>query len=628
MINYIPRIYDDELFYSFVARYSEISGDTNLKNILKDFFGSKTITPYVQFPCNISKFCSSVFEDLNLNADIIISGHTMFPIYEPFLTTSRKKEILEDMKFSNGQRIGFLLGIQAGAIFSTKELKYCPLCVREDVNSSGEAYFHRGHQVDGILVCHKHGCKIKTYTYGKDNYISRLKYISLNPKYTDKDVNYYNEQQSAILLKIAKAAFLLLKNSNNQYEINIINKKYKVLLKQKGLLTISREIRQDKTVRFFKMYYGDEILNIMNLNFNVDSDSSWIRNILRNNKRIINPIKHIMLILFLCDNMNTFLKKPEDEYEYFGNGPWPCLNPVSDHYREKVIKNVKITADYKTRLPIGTFNCSCGFKYSRKGPDNHNEHIYEIGRIKCFGHVWESQLLSIACAGSKSVREICRIMRCDAKTVKKYIDKIENGYIKISDSVKKDYDISNFQNKRLLKYRNNLISFIKENSDLTRTEIRRIAQKEYTWLYRNDKEWLFENLPQKTYRVKMNRNKVEWEPRDNEVLILIKNAYNDIVNSNKPIRITKSRLGNVAGISSLIYNKKSKLPKTQKFISNMVESIDKFHIRKVNYIYNNLIKQQGYVRKWQILKQVARNPSVSVKFYIDECFRVKKDKLT
>ncbi|MBU3198169.1 hypothetical protein KPL48_02545 [Clostridium estertheticum] len=31
-----------------------------------------------------------------------------------------------------------------------------------------------------------------------------------------------------------------------------------------------------------------------------------------------------------------------------------------------VVKNLKITDDYKTRLPVGTFSCGRGFVYSRK----------------------------------------------------------------------------------------------------------------------------------------------------------------------------------------------------------------------------------------------------------------------
>ena len=35
-------------------------------------------------------------------------------------------------------------------------LKYCPLCVQEDRDKYGEAYWHRKHQIRNMLVCPKH----------------------------------------------------------------------------------------------------------------------------------------------------------------------------------------------------------------------------------------------------------------------------------------------------------------------------------------------------------------------------------------------------------------------------------------------------------------------------------------
>jgi hypothetical protein len=37
-------------------------------------------------------------------------------------------------------------------------LKFCPDCVRQDINNFGEAYWHRMHQVPGIFICLPHNC--------------------------------------------------------------------------------------------------------------------------------------------------------------------------------------------------------------------------------------------------------------------------------------------------------------------------------------------------------------------------------------------------------------------------------------------------------------------------------------
>ena len=39
-------------------------------------------------------------------------------------------------------------------------LRYCPLCLQEDIEKYGEAYWHRAHQIWVMDKCHKHGCNL------------------------------------------------------------------------------------------------------------------------------------------------------------------------------------------------------------------------------------------------------------------------------------------------------------------------------------------------------------------------------------------------------------------------------------------------------------------------------------
>ena len=56
------------------------------------------------------------------------------------------------------------------------------------------------------------------------------------------------------------------------------------------------------------------------------------------------------------------------EYEPFGQGPWLCLNPIAEHYQQAVIYEMDVHIQPRTKLPVGTFRCSCGYIYTRKGP--------------------------------------------------------------------------------------------------------------------------------------------------------------------------------------------------------------------------------------------------------------------
>ena len=39
-----------------------------------------------------------------------------------------------------------------------KELKSCPLCMEENIDTYGTTYWHLEHQITGVLSCPKHKC--------------------------------------------------------------------------------------------------------------------------------------------------------------------------------------------------------------------------------------------------------------------------------------------------------------------------------------------------------------------------------------------------------------------------------------------------------------------------------------
>lgn len=143
----------------------------------------------------------------------------------------------------------------------------------------------------------------------------------------------------------------------------------------------------------------------------------------RNVKRHVHPFRYLLFLYFLELDIENFFQVGEDVGS-FGKGPWPCLNKAADHYKQLVIHHVTITRDYKSVNPIGTFECSCGFIYARKGPDQLREDKYRIGRVKAFGDTWNEKLQALADNNKNlSIRAIAEMLGVDSKTVTKYLSK-------------------------------------------------------------------------------------------------------------------------------------------------------------------------------------------------------------
>lgn len=597
MIHFFTDPYKDELIYSAIARYHYYTGNLDCKDTLEELFGKRTVIPSLE----IGSYLDVLAQNLgsNYNADSIIQNHTIYPFYSPFLPKDRKEELLEEIKHSDGSGLYTKLGMVAGSICKKEGIYYCPCCAKKDIDDYGEAYIHREHQLQGVFICPQDGAELKKYSVDKTN-SSRIEFIRLDKKLLDlRDIRAIDDKNYDKLYKISRDAYYLLQADLEDVSKDMILEKYKNMLYGKGLTTTSKRVKQRKLYEEFIGFYGEEFLKYMESSIDNDDEYNWLRVITRDLSRTVHPIRHVLMINFLCGDMETFLKDIKTKFNPFGDGPWPCLNRASDHYRRNKVRDLKITEDYKTRVPVGTFTCECGFVYSRRGPDKSYDDRYKVGRIKSFGVVWENKLREYLKEEKYGLRELARLMNCDPKTILKFKDIFSQEGIKNDKPIEEKEQSNNF----IEEYKNNLLQCIESNPQATRTEIRELCKKEYTYLYRQDKEWLYSNLPEKT--VKINENRVvDWDVRDDEILKKVKNAYIELLNDDNPIRISKSSIGKVSGVIAALEKNLDKLPKTKAYLDKVIETTEEFQVRRCKNIIDEKTKNDEEIKLWE-LKRAA-----------------------
>lgn len=599
--------YDDELLYSAIARYHNCWSIQSYKEVLKNLFGSDSIVPTIGFPCHLDYFAKQFTDKRYADNYYFLFKHTLLPIYIPFLTEARRNKVIDDMKYSDGKGIYTILGLTAGGICKKDGLFYCPLCLNADLETYGEAYFHRIHQIQGVEVCPEHGCLLKKYPIDR-RLVSRLQFIRLDYKKADCNAVYEsNEMLSNQLLLVSKSVKYILNSNLLNYNISKVFDKYIVLLKQKQLLTIKGVVKQRQLYEEFKRYYNNDLLERLQSNFQESNESSWLKSITRKQRKIIHPIRHILFIQFLCGSVEEFFEGSFD-YKPFGRGPWLCLNPAAEHYMERIVNDCIITSDYDTRNPVGTFSCSCGFVYSRKGPDKTKEDELKIGRVKKYGDLWENKLKSLTIEKKYSLRGLAKLMKCDPKTIVKYAKKngvlhLINTSMKPSKSNTSTY-VSNCGDNYLTKYSEDCLNLMELHPKLSRSELRDLLKKQYAWFYRNDKQWLENNLPKSLpmRNIDCNSSRVNWEKRDAILLHQMEEAYSMLLNYTKPVRITKSVLGKMLGKSALLDKYLNKLPNTEKYLKRIIETIEDFQIRRVNLVCERLYAEKGFLTKWEIIR--------------------------
>lgn len=90
---------------------------------------------------------------------------------------------------------------------------------------------------------------------------------------------------------------------------------------------------------------------------------------------------------------------------------------------------------------------------------------------------------------------------------------------------------------------------------------------------------MFSNLSHKTNSVKDN-NRGIWDKRDIEHLALIKDRYEELIIKAVPIRVTKLNIGKTIRILAALEKNLSKLPKTEKYLKEILEVVEEFQLRR------------------------------------------------
>ncbi len=152
----VPNVitpYPDELLCSWVHRLAKRNA-TTMPYFRQFYMGYKEKQSY--------KILMDVREGFDVLCKKLGAEDRMKDIY---LATSTFR--LESIVMQPGQQTRYInsvfrkrdrLNTAGSSLFDT--VKICPECVQEDKGTYGEAYIHRAHNLSGVCVCYKHGCRL------------------------------------------------------------------------------------------------------------------------------------------------------------------------------------------------------------------------------------------------------------------------------------------------------------------------------------------------------------------------------------------------------------------------------------------------------------------------------------
>ncbi|MGD2199963.1 TnsD family transposase [Lysinibacillus fusiformis] len=596
MLAFFPSIFKDELFYSVLARYHKRSGNLSNKDSTLDLFGKKKSYIIPDLTTDLEIIFEKVNPFLSSSIDEWINYHTLYNYYTNFTSKKIKQSVRDTMLKGGGNNsLHYSTGQVAWTVKEPMYYRYCPNCYEEDIQMNGETYWRTYHQLPSVFICSKHSVLLENSSLlirtGNSSYFYPNIENSLN---SDKNSDY-SKVNFDMLRHFAVESSKLNQKDYKFDQLNLLEI-YHYLLHREGYVKTNGTIDQRRLKEDFIKKFTTELLSLMqSIPSGVDGNC-WLRAITRKHRKSFHPARHLLLIYFLGESVDTIKQYANKHYTPFGEGPHLCLNPAAKHYLQPVIIDLKVSRCNDSKRPVGTFYCVCGFVYSRKGPDKTEEDKTKIGRIKMFGETWLNKLHQLVEIEQVSYKACSKILKVDTKTIIKY-SRQKNSNPITKKNIKSDL-------KQMW------LDLIEQYPTFSKTELRKRDPSLYMRIYRQDKEWLKNHPPSVKTNIDTN-NRIDWAKRDLQILAKVKVAVEELNSREKPVKITTSKIGKAINQLTLLEKKADKLPRTKAYIDSVKESVTDFQKRRINWSVKHLRDEE--LEFWKIVRKAGIKES----FYPD-----------
>lgn len=403
-MDWFPEPYPDETFYSVLVRLHRYLGEPPYASFARAISGRRHFVALCHLPCDLASV-GERFGWSEERLEELIRSTTTYRYHTAFSSQRVRESALEQMK-GKGASLQFTLGLSTFPVTMPKALQFCAACVTEMLSAKREAWWKRSHQLPGVVVCPEHGTWLKGSAIEITS-ANRHKLVSPEQVRRDPQANCFTASRSdpppVRLLELAKLSRALLDAPPVPMGPMRHQKHYRCLLADRGLLRGTHHLRSSRIRAIVEQYWGDALDLVPGLSLRTEEGGDWIVDFLRNKRKLAPPAQHIIL--------RTAFEEVGTVERPFGAPPWPCCNPLVDHFEKPVVTEHRLR---RARGKLhGHFTCSCGYSYSRtRYPDG------SIGRpfLRTFGPE-AGRFLRQAARDGLSLRAKARAMQVDPKTV-------------------------------------------------------------------------------------------------------------------------------------------------------------------------------------------------------------------
>ncbi len=464
----------DETLFSLCSRQHLVMGNLDPATTSTAVLGLSEKFIKHDIPCGIAALEQNEFHYWG-NAESILLHHTIFSVFVPFQNKTKIEDAIKTIKGDRIDSLKYRLGLVSSGFGAEHPLKACPYCMREDMYAHGVAYWHLTHQYPGMLICPRHQAWLMVSTKSR-RWSGRFEW-----SLPTQDCLV---QQASSQKVWSRPAFLNL--ANNVIDLAAVGRvmslepravvaTYRTAMLQKGRsASLLDRIEPLRRFHLFDSLPEDE-----------KSTDSFMNQLIRTPRRSIHPIKHLVLIDWLFDDLHAFIEA----------------------YKTEVARLAQQVVSAPSRRPDEQVSLSNAAVQTKNTP--------RPKRLK--GRLKEDLLLKLGKGISK--QELCKEFKITVSTINKLLR---------AHPVTNAQAIEARQAREIAEHRAEWQHLHGLHPELGVQALRNIIPSLYAWLYRNDKAWLMVEEQNFAKPAQVRKHSVDWEARDSRLLSTLRRACESI----------------------------------------------------------------------------------------------------
>ena len=156
----LPHTLPGENLFSRVCRYRVLVDEPWCRTLLDRLLSAPFAIAAASLPTRLHSLRN--YFAMAESPETIAEICTILPYLRPFLSPEQWTRLRLSLYSQSAVGLGFACGLASSRVTPRSELRLCEECMNEDVSNFGIAYWHRVHQLPGVLVCPKHSIGLRS----------------------------------------------------------------------------------------------------------------------------------------------------------------------------------------------------------------------------------------------------------------------------------------------------------------------------------------------------------------------------------------------------------------------------------------------------------------------------------